>query len=167
MDALARCFIATLLISGLLGWNVAAAEPAIGWVDTASIYPGPIMVHARMDSGAHISSLRVDDSRDFKVSGQAWIRVKFTDKEGQVHTLERRVVRNTKIKRHNGGPEWRPVILLGICVGKVYKEVEATIVDRGEFNYPLLVGRDFLAGSFLIDSGRTFTVKPTCKQIPQ
>lgn len=154
---------APCLILAILFWHIGWAQPAVGWVDNVKIYPGGIQIHARMDSGAKTSSLRPDDSRTFERDGETWIRVDVFDKKGRKHAFERPVVRFARIKRHTGTPERRPVIRLGICVGDVYKEVEATIGRRSEFNYPLLVGRNFLAGSFLIDSAHTYTTKPSCK----
>ena len=75
--------------------------------------------------------------------------------DDRVKGIERQIVRIVKIKRHNERPAQRPVIKMGICVGDVYKEVEVTITERSGFNYPLLIGRNFLKGSFLIDSART------------
>ena len=142
----------------------ARAQPAIGWVDTAAIYPGRILVRARMDSGAKTSSLRTDSCQSFERGGDTWIRLRVTDRRGHPHTLERRVVRIAAIKQHSATPTRRPVIRLGLCVGDVYKEVEVTVAARANLNYPLLVGRNFLAGSFLIDSARTYTAKPACSR---
>lgn len=163
--AIARSFRRTASFSALalLAWNIGSAQPVVGWVDNAKIYPGGIQVHARMDSGAKTSSLRPDSTQTFERNGETWIRVRITDKKGRYRAFERPVVRFARIKRHTGTPERRPVIMLGLCVGHVYKEVEATVVRRSVFNYPLLVGRNFLAGRFLIDSATTFTTKPSCK----
>lgn len=146
----------------LLAWNIGSAQPVVGWVDNAKIYPGGIQVHARMDSGAKTSSLRPDNTETFERNGEIWIRMRIADKKGRYRVFERPVVRFARIKQHTGTPERRPVIMLRICVGDVYKEVEATVVRRSEFNYPLLVGRNYLAGSFLIDSAHTYTTKPSC-----
>lgn len=167
MYRMETCLIASLLASGLLGCNIASAEQVIGWVNSAEIYPGKVSVHARMDTGAKTSSLRGESSKIFDRNGETWVSIDITDKKGRAYTFEHRVVRVTKIKQHAGPPEHRPVIVLGICVSDIYKEVEVTVVEQAEFNYPLLVGRNFLAGSFLVNSGKTFTAKPTCKDAPE
>ena len=64
--------------------------------------------------------------------------------------------------RHTGNSQMRPVILLRICLGGVRKEAEVNLVDRSRFKYPLLIGRSFLAGDFLIDSDQTYLLKPLC-----
>ena len=55
--------------------------------------------------------------------------------------------------------------MLGICLGTIYKEVEVNLVDRSHFNYQLLIGRNFLIDSFLVDPSLTFSTKPKCKSV--
>lgn len=121
-----------------------------------------------MDSGAKTSSLRAESLQNFERNGEAWIKIAFINrKRGKTYHYVSRIVRYNKIKNHHGKPEIRPVIMLGICIGKVYKEVETTIALRNTLNYPLLIGRNYLAGSYFIDSARTFTIKPACSWIPK
>jgi hypothetical protein len=51
---------------------------------------------------------------------------------------------------------------LRICVGGISKEVEVSLVDRSNYEHPLLIGRSFLAGDLIVDPGATFSVSPTC-----
>jgi len=139
------------------------AKTVIGWVDRVKLYPGGIALHARMDSGAQGSSLRADSMQRFQRGGQPWLRLEIVDRRGRPHTLEAPVARHIRIKRHTQDSARRPVIDVGLCVGAVYKEVQASVTVRSHLNYPVLVGRDFLAGDFIIDSGRTFTARPHCK----
>jgi hypothetical protein len=49
--------------------------------------------------------------------------------------------------------------MLSICKnGKEYV-TEFTLNDRSNFNYPILLGRSFLAGVALVDSADTFLFK--------
>ena len=48
----------------------------------------------------------------------------------------------------------RPVVAIKICLGSTVKEVEVNLVDRSGFGYPILIGRSFLAGDFLVDASR-------------
>lgn len=160
-----RCSIAVCVLAGLLAWHEAFAESLVGWVDNVKIYPGGVALHARMDSGAKSSSLRVTSMRTIERDGEPWLIMEVTDRKGRLRRLQAQVVRHVRIKRHDGELDRRPVIALGICVGTVYKTVEASIADRANFNYPVLVGRDFLAGSFLIDSARTYVTKPRCRDV--
>jgi len=72
------------------------------------------------------------------------------------------LVRTAWIKQH-GAPSYpRPVVRLTICVGGISKEVEVSLVDRSNYQHPLLIGRNFLVGDLIVDPGATFSVSPTC-----
>lgn len=156
------CFGAVLAVLATLAHGPVVAGETIGWVENAKIYPGAIPLHARMDTGAKESSLRGDRIRFFLRNGAAWVHVEVLDRKDRVHVIERPIVRTVRIKRHKGTADERAAIALGICVGSTYKKVEVNVGERAGFNYPLLIGRNFLAGSFVVDSSRTFTSQPTC-----
>lgn len=155
-----------LVLLSLLPPAVVQAERTIGWVDNARLYPGAISVHARADSGARISSLRYETRRLYRRGGKQWVEFMFTDRKGRRHNLHRPVVRMIKVRNHLDGFDRRPVVRLGICVADQYQDVEVSLAPRAEFNYPLLIGRNFLAGRLLVDPGATFLTTPSCRRPP-
>ena len=52
--------------------------------------------------------------------------------------------------------------MLGVCLGSVQRTVEVNVVDRSGFDYPVLIGRSFLAGIFVVDPGERFLLTPDC-----
>lgn len=142
--------------------RAAAALPSIGWVENAVVYPGAIRLHARIDTGARLSSLRYDDIRAYRKDGKRWVQFSVTDRGGRVWKLRRPVTRRIRVKTHAGTFNQRPVVRLGICIGAHYRDVEVSLARRADFNYPLLIGRSYLTGIFLVDPGRTYTTKPQC-----
>ena len=59
----------------------------------------------------------------------------------------------------------RVVVLMGICLGNTYRETEVNLIDRSGLNYPMLIGRRYLAGNnFIVDSGLAYSVKPECNE---
>ncbi len=133
-----------------------------GFVEKALLYPGGLEVRAKLDSGAKNSSLHARDIEYLRHGDADWLRFKVTNRNGETATFKRRVIRSTKIKRHFGRAQVRPVINLGICLGASYKEAEVNLVDRSGFHYQMLLGRSFLKGGFLIDPEKRFTLNPTC-----
>ena len=156
-------FIALLLLAGAA---TARAAERVGWVERVRLYPGGITVKAKLDTGAKTSSINCDCITPIKRNGEEWVRFRVTNDQGKSVAIERRVVRHVKIKRHFGEVQRRMVIKLGLCLKGVYKETEVSLIDRTGFNYPLLIGRQFLAGDFMIDPDATFTSKPRCPQAP-
>ncbi len=152
-------------VSGLLMalvLNDARAETPAGWTERARVEPGGLVLHAKLDTGAENSSLHAPQVQWFKRSNEDWVRFRVTDRKGRSVDLERPVIRKARIKRHAGSGLERPVVGLGICLGSVHKEVQVNLVDRSKFQYPLLLGRSFLAGDFVVDSARRYTLAPAC-----
>jgi hypothetical protein len=153
----------TLLVLILLCQPVYAKE-VIGWVENVAIYPGNLKLKAKMDSGAKTSSIHCDCQSTIRRNGEDWLRITVTNHKHELVTLERKIVRTVKIKRHFGEKQERPVIKLGICLKNVYKETEVNVIDRGGLNYQMLIGRDFLTGDFLIDPATRLTSQPDCRR---
>jgi len=76
--------------------------------------------------------------------------------------MQRKVERIVKIKRHFSEMQERIVVKMHICLANIYKEIEVNIVDRTGLNYQMLIGCNFLADDFVINTGRTFMRKPVC-----
>jgi hypothetical protein len=133
-----------------------------GWIEKAVLYPQGIVLHAKLDTGAKISSLHAPDPEYFMRDGQEWARISVTNKNIETVIVEAPVVRTARIKRHFGERQTRQVVLLDLCIGNVRKTEEVNLVDRVGMNYQLLIGRNFLKGALLIDSGATYTLSPDC-----
>ncbi len=138
-------------------------KPVIGWVEKVQIFPETITVHAKIDTGADHSSLNVEALTKFIRHGEPWVRFSFTPQESKAVTLERKVIRYAKIKRKSADSQERPVVLLGICLGKTYKsDMVVNLANRGNFTYNMLIGRSFLRDTFIVDSSLTYTLEPSC-----
>jgi len=168
---LLRRLSAVLLVAGYLvvpvfATAVAEAKQVVGWVEKVRIYPGDLLIQAKLDTGAKTSSLNCDCMNFFERNGVEWVRFSLTNDEGATVSLEREIYRNSQIKRHFGENQERPVVKLGVCLGNAYQEVEVNLVDRGGLNYQMLIGRTALEGRFVIDPAATYTTKPRCEGVP-
>lgn len=134
----------------------------IGWVEKIRIYPAELVFNAKVDTGARNSSIHAKNIEDFERDGQAWVRFDVVNQKEESVTLELPLLRQATIKRHFGKRQYRHVVMLGICLGNIYKETEVTLVDREGFLYDMLLGRSYLKGNFIIDLSETFTSSPTC-----
>jgi hypothetical protein len=157
-------FFLLVLFLALPAANVAGRDKShIGWVENVKIYPGGREFKAKIDTGARNSSLHATNIVEFEREGNTWVRFEIIDKKQEHSTIELPLVREATIKRHFGRKQQRHVVVLGICLGKVYKETEVTLVDRGGFLYELLIGRSYLRKNFVVDPAAQFTVDPGCK----
>ena len=164
-----RRTIASALFLGILMLVLISSLPAdsndrlvVGWVERIAICPGDVILSAKIDTGAVTCSLNSQDSMPFVRNGRNWVRLKISDYQGKEKTVDAPIVGNRRIKRHFGRFQERPVIRLGVCMGTIFKEVDVNLVDRSGLEYPMLIGRNFMEGDFLVNPSSKFTIAPTC-----
>ena len=155
-------FLVTLSFILMLSPGVFAKE-VIGWVENARILQGEVLIKVKIDTGAKSSSLHSDYVTKFLRDGEPWAKFSITDIDGKQVSVEKKVVRTVKIKRHFGDVQKRDVVRMGICIGDQYEEVDVSLIDRSGFDYDLLIGRTYLIDKFVIDPSQQFTVKPHCR----
>lgn len=127
----------------------------------------PLRLKAKLDTGAKSSSLDATDITPFERDGRHWVRFR-PSRSGldEAPLVEQPVARYVRIKRHSGPYDRRPVIRLPLCLGDELRTVEVNLTDRGNFIYPLLLGRKALAGLAVVDPARTFLRAPSCTGTP-
>lgn len=135
----------------------------IGWIEKVRIDPSELTFNAKVDTGARTSSINARNIVEFEEEGKTWVRFEVINKKNESVTLELPLQREAVIKRHFGKRQHRSVVLMGICLGTIFKKTEVTLVDREGFIYTMLLGRSFLEGDFLIDISKNFTIKPACQ----
>ena len=134
--------------------------PVYGFIEKVIISPKKLKFKAKLDSGAGTSSLSAHDLVEFERDGKKWVRFYMTDpKTNKKIKFEKKVRRYVKIKEHKGESQRRPVVLMDAKLGETYAEKEFTLADRGNFIYPVLLGRNFIRGVALIDVSRAFLAK--------
>lgn len=115
---------------------------------------------ARVDTGAtscsiHVEKLEIEDEspkRLENVGKKARFLLKGAD--GESKWVETKVVAAVRVKSSalkNGDFDRRYKVRLPLQWKDFRKEVRVTLNDRAEMAYPLLIGRNFLRGDFLVD----------------
>ncbi len=136
----------------------------MGWLESIFIRPWNRRLTAKLDTGAKTSSLHADRIEHFSKDGEDWVRFNLGDIEDRKLppiTVEKPLLRTVSIKckGEDCQPSQRDVVLMTICKnGKEYP-AEFNLVDRSNFNYPVLLGRSFLKGVALVDASETFLFK--------
>lgn len=134
------------------------------WKEYVRVYPSGMQFKAKLDSGAKTSSLHATEIEEFERDDEEWIRFVIENHDDEKATLERKIVRFVRIKEHDGSTQRRPVVKMGICLGKLYKEVEVNLVDRSHFNTRMLIGRTYMENDVLIDPATTYSHTPDCNR---
>ena len=85
------------------------------------------------------------------------------DRNSQTITLEKPLAREVTIKlRGTAKNAERASVKLEFCLGGHRYASLFTLVNRSKFNYPVLLGRRFLAKVATIDPAMKFRTEPSC-----
>jgi hypothetical protein len=151
------CGVVTTIMLWVLSGPVALAEPVtIGSVEEVILLPWKVRLPARIDTGAVQSSLA---AKDLKVRNHV-AEFRFPEKHGGL-TVRLPVVAWVQI-RTNQGRERRPVVEMELCLSSKTIRTRVNLDDRAGLQYPFLVGRNTLAGNFLVDVAQPGTHPPRC-----
>lgn len=143
----------------------------LGWIEWVVLKPQNLRLKARLDTGAKTSSLHAVDVEAFERDGEDWVRFEVPleshkeDYEGELPTLvyERPVADTVLIKRKDAHVQRRYVVEMEFCIDGREHEAEFSLTDRGNFNYPVLLGRRFLGDVTLVDPRGSFLAHGKCE----
>lgn len=171
--AVARCagllFACMIMVGNANAGSEAVLPPQTGlsiagWIENAWLMQDgkQLSVEAKLDTGAKSSAINAPDYRAFMRNGEKWISFSVTNNKGEGIEVEAPFLRNARIRRAGVPVRERPVIALRVCVGGQNDVTEFTLADRSQLNYQMLIGRSFLKGRILVDSGRSFLASGLC-----
>lgn len=111
---------------------------------------------ARVDTGAKTCSLHAAEK---KIEGASKymednlgkiVRFRIENRRGESQWLERPIAEVREI-RTSEGEEMRYLVPMQLACQGVQREVLVSLNDRSQMNYTMLLGRNFLAGEFVVD----------------
>lgn len=132
----------------------------VGEVEKVKVSPPEVVYTARIDSGAAGTSLHATDITRFERDGENWVRFTIDNPDGEPITLEREVIRRVRIKQVELDDfERRLVVRMTLSLGSITEQVEMSLTDRSEMEYPVLIGRNFLRNTAIVDVSQEFIAK--------
>jgi hypothetical protein len=147
--------------SKMTGININEAKEVegkvlLGEAEYATVMPGNLRLTARIDSGATTTSIHATQVQLFERDGKRWVRFHADNGRGKDVTLELPRVRRVLIKGEGTNLEERQVVMIEVQIGSLRQKIEATLSDRDNYHFPLLIGRNFLRDHTLIDVSRKY-----------
>jgi hypothetical protein len=141
-------------------------EPVVlGFVENVNVGNLGLDMKGKLDTGADTSSVHAYNVKVYKRGERDnWVRFRLIGKDGRTIRYDQNVIRFVHIKTKTGGLIRRPVIHLPLCVGGVKARAEINLADRGDFDYDILVGREFMANRILVDSSSSFIADNGCDE---
>jgi len=141
----------------------AKAEPVkakriIGAVAKVEEKQSDLMFTARVDTGATTSSIHVEKwkiaDQEEKMTKNLGKKIRFQIKndDGKSKWLERKIAAISVVKTSER-EEMRYKVPLTLTSNGVKKRVLVSLNDRSHMKFPVLLGRNYLEGDFLVDVG--------------
>lgn len=133
----------------------------IGQIEPIVVYPARIILEARIDTGATLSSIDAYDEKIFERDGKRWVRFYLLDRKTQKkYKFEKPVIRFVRIVQHGEKSRRRPVVSLTVSMGNVVLKRQFTLANRHNFAYQMLLGRNVLSGQAAVDVSVSRTLRP-------
>jgi hypothetical protein len=131
----------------IIGWKERVALPA--W--------GIRRIIAKVDTGACVSAIHVDSIEELP-DGRVRFEVALKRDGSLTRAVESEVVRVARIKPSHGRAQERYVVRTAVEVGARSMEIELSLVCRKKMRCRMLLGREAVAGAFVVDPSRAFVL---------
>jgi hypothetical protein len=149
------------------------AKIVLGWVENMRLLPQRMLLKAKLDPGARSSAIHAENIEEFERDGRRMVRFtilrEHDNPDSERLVLERPLVREVNIKLRTGegeegdGRQERLAVRLEFCLAGERYNTLFSLTNRDNFNYPVLLGRQFLRNRILVDSGESFTQRTNCR----
>jgi hypothetical protein len=110
---------------------------------------------ARIDTGAATTTIHAEDIELVEKDGKRWVHFSLIDPDtNEKVQVEQRLHRKVVMKQSDGGEQRRYVVRMWISLGETRSLVDVTLTDRENMEYPLLIGRNLLVDTVIVDVSR-------------
>ncbi len=142
----------------------AVEKSIIGWIEPVKIplAGNGLEFTAKIDTGADYSSIDIVSLELMQKKFEPWVRFKIEDDNGKLRTLELPIYKITRVKRKGRESQPRFVVIMDICLDGIRKSTRVSLLDRHNYKYRLLLGRNFLRNDFVVDPAIKNTTAPKC-----
>ena len=137
-------------------------EPVeIGWCELVDLPELGLMdMHAKVDTGAHTSSLHATRVKQFDRDGEQWVRFRSPRSVGHdPQDCEARLIGKRQVTSSNGQKQDRYVIETSMRLGPLEWRAQISLANRATMAFPVLVGRRALRRGFLVNSGKRWSIR--------
>lgn len=131
--------------------------PIVGALEWVLVEPAGMKMEARIDTGAETTSIHAENIQLVEKDGKRYVRFDLLDENDQPVQQELRFRRRVLIKQKEGEPERRYVVRMWVTLAGSRSRIDVNLSDREDFEYPLLVGRNFLVDTVIVDVSRRYT----------
>ncbi|WP_422137890.1 ATP-dependent zinc protease [Endozoicomonas sp. ALC020] len=129
----------------------------LGFAEIGTLTEYGLKMNAKIDTGAGRSSIDARNIKNFERDGKKWVRFDLPRTSKGNVTLEL-PVKDTVLIKVPGGEEsqTRYVVNINVKVGDITQNLDVSLNDRESFEFPLLIGRDFLKDMAIANVGKKY-----------
>lgn len=140
---------------------LAACGPkTLGWVEPVCVAGPAAPLMAKLDTGADRTS--IDARRIERIERQDGVYLRFRLAGDEGPEFELPLAGAVRVRRQSTAAAERSTVRVVLRLSGQTLETEASLADRSGYDYPVLIGRDVLAGRFRVDSARVQTTSAEC-----
>ena len=126
-----------------------------GYIEQAQIEG--LSFPVKLDTGADVTSMNATDMTFFNKDGEKWVTFTYSNQNGAKQEFTRKVVKEVKIKAREGEKSIpRPVVRMHVKLGEIEEMVDVNLRDRTDFDYSMILGKNFLRHDIVVSSDRQF-----------
>ena len=138
----------------------------LGYLEDVTVGTLGLAMKGKLDTGADTTSVHARDIEIYKRGKKDnWVRFRLIGKDGRSIRYDQNVIRFVRIKTKTGSSIRRPVIHLPLCVSGKRGLAEMNLADRDDFEFDILLGREFLAHRILVDPSQTYVGEGDCEKV--
>jgi hypothetical protein len=121
-------------------------------------------IRVKIDTGARTSALDVaryevsEPDEDGGRMATLWLALDRRHPE-RLRRVETPVLKTVVVRNTAGHSEERPVVETVVRLGPVTKRIRLTITNRSSMLYRMILGREALAGNFVVDVSRKYLLR--------
>ncbi|MBL4618844.1 MAG: ATP-dependent zinc protease [Marinicaulis sp.] len=167
-----------IIANGMISFGASLAEDkgeigrgdpiVLGYIEDVAVGGLGLAMKGKLDTGADTTSVHARDIEIYKRGKKDhWVRFRLVGKDGRSIRYDQNIIRFVRIKTKTGGSIRRPVIHLPLCVNGKRGLAEINLADRDDFEYDILIGREFLAHRILVDPSQTFLGEGNCEKVDE
>ncbi len=112
-------------------------------------------IDIKIDSGAYTSSIHCKKITEIDINGIKHLKFTLLDKEHDLYNNKEFLIKeytSKQVKSSNGISEERFLIKTSIILFGKSLSIDLTLTERSDMKFPVLLGRKFLTGQFIVDT---------------
>ena len=116
-------------------------------------------IKARVDSGARTSSIQATHIKVYQEHAEDWVQFDvhpLQENRGITLTCRAKLIDRRIVRSSNGTSEERCVIRTPMRLGEAVFDIELTLASRETMEYRMLLGREAIAGRYLVDPSGSY-----------